>query len=82
MVLNLNNFLRSVSEWPSTVEMNGHSGIRANWPHPLLHYPLKPFGMELQIEGLSPPAEKNFEHGPMIAPVQITTFTIAMAEMD
>lgn len=32
------------------VEMLGHSGIRAYWPHPLLTPILKPFDMELAVE--------------------------------
>ena len=33
------------------VEATGHSGIRAYWPHAVLYEVLKPFGMELCIEG-------------------------------
>lgn len=32
------------------VEALGHSGIRADWPHPILGMVLRPFGMELAVE--------------------------------
>lgn len=32
------------------VEALGHSGVRAEWPHPVLGLVLKPFGMELAVE--------------------------------
>jgi len=32
------------------VETLGHSGIRADWPHPILGLVLRPFKMELAVE--------------------------------
>lgn len=32
------------------VEALGHSGIRADWPHPILGHLLRPFGMDLAVE--------------------------------